>query len=430
MSETAGKATKKPKPRAKKIPKAPPKGTPLSVHVTTPFGISPVGVTVEAISIFKENVAPKSGARIDKTVLDVTADGIHGYEVDPSHQEQMDPLLKIAIPVSSPPAPLDANECIINIVGSRADLGPVPAAGAAFAIGPVSKSIRFKKGQPTWGPKSPVELAFADNYQRIEGMDVSIYQGTIDWAAVNRQGLIKFAYIKCTQGRSITDSNFATNWRGASANSIARGAYHYFIPTVNPADGGPQADWFVDQLNAQGTADTDLPPMIDIEHVITMQTPKIDPKTGQPEINPRTGQPVMITVARNPQPTTPQQNVASLKTFLARVQNRLNRRPLLYTYKPYWVGYMMDSTDFYSSYHLWMAYYPGSAIKDANGKVIGNNMPPPGSAPPKCGGWPNWSIWQYAVLGGITGITTMVDHDVAKVPRGQTLLNFLNAAPP
>lgn len=49
----------------------------------------------------------------------------------------------------------------------------------------------------------------------IRGVDVSHYQGDIDWAALSRQD-IRFAYIKATEGSSHTDERFLENWDHAA----------------------------------------------------------------------------------------------------------------------------------------------------------------------------------------------------------------------
>ncbi len=415
ITKKAGKPTGK---NPVKVPKAPPRGTPLSVHVKTPFGVSPVGVSVEAVSLFKAPIAPRSGARLDKTILNVNADGIHDFDVDPANKDAVEPGLKIAIPASDPPKPLDADECIININGFKAGLGPVPTADKPFAAGSVFASIRFKKGSAAFGPKTPLELEFADDFQRIEGIDVSKHQGKIDWAKVKAQNLIKFAYIKATEGKNGKDDRFDINWREAHANGLLRGAYHFFRPTVDAKGGEEQAEWFWATLHEQQTDDSDLPPMVDVEFLKTHTEERLNAKTNKTE---------KVVVADNPQPTTPQQNVASLQSFITRFTGLSRRQPVIYTYKSYWTNQMGNSTDFSASSRLWMAVYPGPPIKNSKGKVIGNGMPPPGAEPGLCGGWTDWGIWQYAVMKGVDGIDTMVDHDVAKVPNGKTLLEFLNA---
>lgn len=85
----------------------------------------------------------------------------------------------------------------------------------------------------------------------LRGIDVSSYQGQIDWRAVSGDG-IRFAMIKATQGRSLsdenlrnfTDSRFASNVIGAFGASVACGAYHY-LTAQNEAEALREADVFL-----------------------------------------------------------------------------------------------------------------------------------------------------------------------------------------
>ena len=45
----------------------------------------------------------------------------------------------------------------------------------------------------------------------VTGVDVSCYQGDIDWETLASQN-IGFAYIKATEGSSYVDPNFSYNW--------------------------------------------------------------------------------------------------------------------------------------------------------------------------------------------------------------------------
>lgn len=82
----------------------------------------------------------------------------------------------------------------------------------------------------------------------LRGIDVSSYQGRIDWRTVS-SGAIRFAMIKATQGRSVsdpalsnfTDSRFAENVIGASQAGLACGAYHY-LTAENEAEAAAEAD--------------------------------------------------------------------------------------------------------------------------------------------------------------------------------------------
>ena len=61
---------------------------------------------------------------------------------------------------------------------------------------------------------------------KLSGIDVSHYQGNINWKAVKEYG-IDFAFIKCLQGKSRVDECFHTNMKNAIANDIPVGVYVY-----------------------------------------------------------------------------------------------------------------------------------------------------------------------------------------------------------
>ena len=67
----------------------------------------------------------------------------------------------------------------------------------------------------------------------LRGIDVSTYQGNINWSAVKADG-IDFAIVKATQGRAVssnsylfTDRQFANNVTGAHDVGLKVGIYHY-----------------------------------------------------------------------------------------------------------------------------------------------------------------------------------------------------------
>ena len=53
----------------------------------------------------------------------------------------------------------------------------------------------------------------------VRGVDVSHYQGAIDWQVLSAQS-IQFAYIKATEGSSLVDEYFAQNWQDAYWTSL------------------------------------------------------------------------------------------------------------------------------------------------------------------------------------------------------------------
>lgn len=89
------------------------------------------------------------------------------------------------------------------------------------------------------------------------GVDVSSYQGDIDWDVLAGQDL-DFAYIKATEGSSTVDSRFEANWTAARETDLLVGAYH-FMSFETP--GGRQAQHVIDTVPADGT----LPVAVDVE---------------------------------------------------------------------------------------------------------------------------------------------------------------------
>ena len=73
---------------------------------------------------------------------------------------------------------------------------------------------------------------------------MSEYQGVIDWSLVAAAG-IKFAIIKATEGGSLLDPRFSTNWQAAKAAGIVRAAYHFFRPKTEVALVGITPLWAV-----------------------------------------------------------------------------------------------------------------------------------------------------------------------------------------
>ncbi len=100
-------------------------------------------------------------------------------------------------------------------------------------------------------------LLFARQWP-VKGVDVSEYQGRIDWPALAGQS-IRFAFIKATEGSSSADPAFAHNRRGAAEAGIAVGAYHFFS---FDSPGATQAENFLAALGGQADA---LPPVVDVE---------------------------------------------------------------------------------------------------------------------------------------------------------------------
>src|SRR3954471_1810759 len=67
----------------------------------------------------------------------------------------------------------------------------------------------------------------------VRGIDVSAYQGSINWGRVKDDG-VKFAFIRVSDGLGFHDSKFGANWSGAKANGVLREPYQFFRSNEDP----------------------------------------------------------------------------------------------------------------------------------------------------------------------------------------------------
>jgi lysozyme len=204
--------------------------------------------------------------------------------------------------------------------------------------------------------------------QTIMGVDVSHYDGTIDWTKAHAAG-VEFAFMKATEGLTITDGTYATNLAGARAAGVIAGAYHFFRANL---DGTQQADFFVSVI---GTVPPDaLPPVIDLE-------------------------------------TTDGQSASAIASaaleFLARVEQRTGRTPLIYTTPSFFTS-TLGSPSGFSHYPVWIAHWTTTCP----------NVP---------SAWSDWPFWQYTDSGSVNGISTPVDLDKFNGTRDD-LIAFLGLA--
>ena len=111
---------------------------------------------------------------------------------------------------------------------------------------------------PAKGDARPHPGVAAAHRYPIHGIDISRWQGDIDWASVKGAGT-RFVYMKATEGGDHVDPAFQRNWEGARRAGIPRGAYH-FVYWCRPAH--EQAQWFKQQIPNDPDA---LPPVLDVE---------------------------------------------------------------------------------------------------------------------------------------------------------------------
>lgn len=72
----------------------------------------------------------------------------------------------------------------------------------------------------------------------LKGIDVSNWQGTIDFNAVKNSG-IQIIYTKVSEGVDYIDPFFKTNYTQSKANNLKIGFYHFFTPTPSSPPSQP-----------------------------------------------------------------------------------------------------------------------------------------------------------------------------------------------
>ena len=94
------------------------------------------------------------------------------------------------------------------------------------------------------------------------GIDVSLYQKDVNWSQVFAAGN-RFAFIKCSQGVTVTDPKFTANFDGAKAAGLLVGVYHFINPTLAAQGGcsvnGAGVDYKGKIVKAIGGGATDAP---------------------------------------------------------------------------------------------------------------------------------------------------------------------------
>ena len=92
-----------------------------------------------------------------------------------------------------------------------------------------------------------------------QGIDVSHYQGRINWDEVARDKSISFVYAKATEGANLVDDCYVRNLYGAKRVGIPVGSYHFFRSSASA---------LVQLENFRSTVDPrqqDLIPIVDVE---------------------------------------------------------------------------------------------------------------------------------------------------------------------
>ena len=188
----------------------------------------------------------------------------------------------------------------------------------------------------------------------IHGVDISHYQGEIDWDKL-RDAMIegyplRFIMIKATEGSTKLDDKFVDNFYQARENGYIRGAYHFWS---NKSSARSQAYHFLDKVHLQ---EGDLPPVLDVEH--------------------------------KPADKSVEQFQQDILTWLHIVEDRYHVKPILYTYYKFKEQYL--STPVFEDYPYWIAHYYVDKIEYKG----------------------QWKFWQHTDVGKLPGIKGYVDFNI------------------
>lgn len=224
--------------------------------------------------------------------------------------------------------------------------------GLAYYLGFKSYKLQYEEAEAK-------RISDVRNFQVLEkhegkaiGLDVSEFQGKIDWDAVESiEGSypLEFVFIRATAGNDRVDGQFSANWRGAKKRKIIRGAYHYYRPNENSL---AQAKLFIKTVKYQKG---DLPPVLDIEKL---------PK-GQSLDSLKIG----------------------LRRWLKAVEAHYKVKPIIYSGEKYYDDFLKED---FSDYLFWIANYNFYREK------IGDD----------------WLFWQFTEKASVQGIKGNVDVNI------------------
>ncbi len=189
----------------------------------------------------------------------------------------------------------------------------------------------------------------------VQGIDVSYWQGDIDWAKVKAAG-VRFAFIKATEGGDHLDPKFLENWQNAKNAGIVRGAYH-FIYWCRPAD--EQALWFM--LNVPADPDA-LPPVLDVEWNSASKT--------------------------CPHHVSREVALAKIKTMLDAMQAHTGKQPIIYTDPVFYRDVLQGE---FTDYHYWLRSVAAAPEEKYGGR--------------------SWAFWQFTTTGKVPGVSGRVDRN-------------------
>ncbi|MFT5397068.1 MAG: lysozyme [Arenicella sp.] len=194
----------------------------------------------------------------------------------------------------------------------------------------------------------PAASKNTDNYSEIIGIDISKYQGTVDFKKV-KADRIRYVFVRATEGITYQDADFESNIANARAVGLATGAYHFYETNDDPLS---QFENFKSVVSLRSG---DLPPVIDIEKLHNKDQSNL---------------------------------IDNIHIFLKALETHYRVKPIIYSGQNFANEYLTQLGD----YPLWLAQY----------EVGEPNIPE---------GWGNWTFWQWSQSTTVNGIDGQVDGD-------------------
>jgi len=198
----------------------------------------------------------------------------------------------------------------------------------------------------------------------VVGVDVSNWQGTVNWQQVAASG-VQFGICKSTEGVTYRDPYFRQNWSGMAAAGIARGSYHFAQPDLNSPEA--EAHFWLEHLElAGGLAPGDLL--------------ALDLETGYGDVSDWT------------------------LRCLGAVAALVGFKPLVYSGRWYMDDHGLTHDEELATHGLWLASY--------------GTVPEP---PPF---WDFYAIWQFTCEGRVPGVAGPCDMNLANVETIEQLKRY------
>lgn len=210
----------------------------------------------------------------------------------------------------------------------------------------------------------------ASNPRPITGIDVSHWQGDIDWKRVALSGE-RFAFVKVSEGVGHTDSRWEDNVLGAHNAGLQVGVYHFARPSGRGRDlrmdARAEADFFAGSIVRHSH-------MLRLGYVLDLE------KSGG---------------------LRPEEVVQWADVFCDRLQAYTYRRPIVYVGPNFWRWSMARSLRL-ADLPLWLVRHKGSP----------RDVPDEGHTPTRA--IPGWRtmLWQWTNKGNVPGVEVHCDRNV------------------